>query len=109
MPYKIEHKSSVHAPVTFQSNVAQAGRMPYGAVAGGTALVTAVSGAATLSWYVAANSESTLYPAYSGSTPVTTSITAGRAYKLPDELFAAPFIAAVTDAGTATITLCVKG
>jgi uncharacterized protein YbbC (DUF1343 family) len=78
-------------------------------VGGGVAIVTAVSGATSLAWYVASDSSATLYPAYNASGALTTAIAAGRAYKVPDELFAAPFIAAVTDAGTATVVLCVKG
>ena len=109
MPFQIEHKSSVNSPVTFASSTSTTAKLPYGAVGGATAIVTAVSGAATLSWYVAADTETALYPAYNASGAITTTIAAGRAYKVPDELFAAPFIAAVTDAGTATVVLCVKG
>jgi hypothetical protein len=109
MPLQLEHKSSVNSPVTFASTAATTAKLPYGAVGGATAIVTAVSGATTLSWYVGSGTETTLYPAYNASGAITTTIAAGRAYKVPDELFAAPFIAAVTDSGTATVILCVKG
>jgi hypothetical protein len=36
-------------------------------------------------------------------------VEAGKAYPLPDGLFAAPFIAGVVNAGTLTATLAVKG
>ena len=109
MPYKVEHKSSVNDPIVVTASASTTPRVPYGAVGGGTAIVTAASGASTLSWHVASAPEATLYPAYNASGAVTTSIQAGRAYKVPDDLFAAPFIAAVSDAGTATVVLCVKG
>lgn len=109
MPYKVERQSSVNSPIVATASAASTPRIPYGAVGGGTAIVTASAGAGTLSWHVAASPESTLYPAYNAAGAVTTLVQAGRAYKVPDDLFGAPFIAAVTDAGTATIVLCVKG
>jgi hypothetical protein len=44
-----------------------------------------------------------------GTADVSTTIVANKAYPIPDALFAAPFIVAVTNAGTATFRLCVKG
>lgn len=42
-------------------------------------------------------------------TAITTTIQAGRSYPLPDELFAASYVLATTNAGTAVCRITVKG
>lgn len=82
--------------------------IPYAGAAGGVFVVDAVTGgAATLSWYAVFDS-GTVAQLNDGSSDVTTSITVGKAYPLPDALFGCQFVEAVTNAGTATIRLTVK-
>jgi hypothetical protein len=110
MPQKIERLSSVTNTITATSTAASSPKIPFGAAAGGVLIVDAVAGGATsLAWHVAFGPESTPVPANDGTADVTTTIVANKAYPLPDAVFAAPFIVAVTNAGTATFRLCVKG
>ena len=108
MPNKIERRSSVSEPIYVTSSVGKP--IPYGASGGGLFVVEAAAGGCTsLAWGVVATAEGTPMQMMSGTTPSSTTIAVGNAYALPDELFAAPFIVIATNAGTATIRLCVKG
>ena len=71
--------------------------------------VTAVSSATKVTWHVAIDAAATPLPLYSDGSVVETAVSANRAYPVPDATFAAPFIVAVTDAGTASIQITVKG
>jgi hypothetical protein len=107
MPNKIERRSSVSSPYVLTASASTTPIMPYGAVSGAIIVVSAVSGGATsLTWRVSTGAEVASVPLVGAS---ATTIAAGNAYEVPDEVFAAPFITATTNAGTATITLLVKG
>lgn len=88
---------------------AETAKIPYGAVAGGVVFVTSLSGATKLLWYVAADSLATPVPLYSeGSQVETAGLNAGRAFPIPDEALAAPFLVAVPNSGAVTIQIYVK-
>lgn len=108
MPNKIERLSSVTAELTVTADVNTTPVIPFGAAAGGTIFVEAVSGAGSISWHVSYGPEGNAFTVIDGA-PVTTSIAAGAAYPIPDALYAAPFIRAVADAGTANIVVSLKG
>lgn len=110
MPNKIERYNSVSAAVTATNSASTSPKVPYGAVAGGMIIVDSVaSGATSITWNVAFGQENTPRPLNADGAAVTTTIAANNAYTLPDALFAAPFIVAVTNAGTATFRIAVKG
>lgn len=107
---KIERLSSVTNQITATNSASTSPKIPFGAAAGGVFIVDAVaSGATSLAWYVAFGQELTPVPVNDGTADVSTAIVASKAYPIPDALFAAPFIVAVTNAGTAAIRFCVKG
>jgi hypothetical protein len=109
MPNKIERLCSVTGSIVATASASTTPKIPFGAASGGTLIVDGVTGgAATLTWYVAFGPEGTAVPIQS-SGAVTTTISAGNAYPLPEALFGAPFIAAVADVGTATFRISVKG
>jgi len=110
MPFKIEHSSSVTTTTVATASASTTPVLPYRASAGGMLFVSALdSGTTTLTWYAASAPDVAPVPVIDGGNSVTTAIVAGRAYSIPDSLFAAPFIAAVTNSGTATFVLAVKG
>jgi hypothetical protein len=110
MPFKIEHKSSVTPSLTATSSVTTSARIPWGANAGGMMFVSAVAGGATtITWYAAQDAESTPVPVVDAGANVTTAVTASKAYYVPDSLFSAPFVMAVTNAGTVSFAMAVKG
>lgn len=110
MPNKIERLSSVTSTITVTASGSTSPKIPFGAAAGGVFIVDTVGGGAnSLSWQVAFGPEATPVPVNDGTADVSTTIVAGKAYPIPDACFAAPFLVAVTNAGTATIRLCVKG
>jgi hypothetical protein len=110
MPNKIERYSSTTEIVTATASSSTSPKIPFGASAGGMIVVDAVSGgASSLSWRVACGPDASAIPVNDGTSDVATSIVAGKAYPIPDALFAAPFIVAVANAGTATFRICVKG
>lgn len=110
MPSKIERLCSVTDVIAITDSEATSARIPFAAAGGAMMFVEDVSGGATaLSWYVATGPESTPVQANDGTNDLATEVIAGRAYPLPDALFAAPFIVAVTDTGTASVRISVKG
>jgi hypothetical protein len=110
MPNKIERLSSVTGTIVCTNSAATSPKIPFGAAAGGVFIVDALAGSATkIVWHVAFGQELTPVPANDGSAAVETTVSANTAYPIPDALFAAPFIVGVTNSGTATIRLCVKG
>lgn len=68
-------------------------------------------GATTLTWKCkqTAGASDVFAAANSANAALTTTIQAGRAYSIPDELFAAGYVLATTNAGTATCRVIVKG
>jgi len=109
MPNKIERLSSVADSVTATSSASTSPKLPFGSAAGGIIIVDAVSSATSITWHVAFGPELTPRPLNADGSAVTTTIAANNAYTLPDALFGAQYIVAVTNAGTATFRMCVKG
>ena len=109
MPQKLERLNSVSASLIATSSASTSPKIPFGAVSGGMIHVSAVSSAASITWHVAFAPEETPVPVSSGGSAVTTAIAAGNAYAIPDAVFAAPYIVAVANAGTATFRVSVKG
>lgn len=109
MPNKIERLSSVTDTITATNSASTSPKIPFAAMAGGVLIVDSVSSATSITWHVAFGPELTPRPLNADAAAVTTTIAANNAYTLPDALFAAPFIVAVTNAGTATFRIAVKG
>lgn len=110
MPNKIERLCSVTSQFVATNSDSTSPKIPFGAASGGTIIVDALDGgASTLTWHVAFSPSDTARPLNAGGSGVTTAIAASNAYALPDAVFAAPFLVAVTDSGTATFRLSVKG
>jgi hypothetical protein len=110
MPNKIERLSSVTSQIVVTASAATSPKIPFGAAAGGVFIVdSAAGGANSLSWHVAFGQEDTPRPINDGAADVSTAIVSSKAYSIPDSCFAAPFLVAVANSGTATIRLCVKG
>jgi hypothetical protein len=106
----IERFNSVTGSFTLTNSASTSPDIPFGPASGGLLIVDAVaSGATKINWYTAFTTSETAIPLYVDGAAASTDISAGRAYALPDALFAAPFVVGVTDAGTATIRLSVKG
>ena len=104
MPNKIERLSSVTSSLSITASATTTPVIPFGAAAGGTVYVDSVSGAGSISWVVMHDPEGTNY-----TTSESTSISASNAYAIPDALYAAPFLKAVCNSGTAVITVSLKG
>jgi len=110
MANKIERLNSVSGPFTLTASASTSPKLPFGASAGGVIIVDSLAGGATtLAWHVAFDSAADARPLYDGATAITTAVTAGRAYAIPDAAFAAPYVVAVTNAGTASVRISVKG
>ena len=109
MPNKIERLSSVTTAVVATNSASTSPKIPFGAAGGGMIIVDAVSSATSITWHAAFGPELTPVPVNADGSGVTTAIASGNAYALPDALFGAPYIVAVTNAGTATFRVCVKG
>jgi hypothetical protein len=109
MPNKIERLSAATPVITATNSTSTSPKIAFGAVAGGVMFVTAVSSATKVTWHAAIDASATPLPLYADGAVVETAVAANRAYPVPDAAFAAPFIVAVTDAGTATIQITVKG
>lgn len=109
MPHKIERLNSLTGSVVATNSASTSPKIPFGAASGGMLFVTAASSATSITWHAAAAQEDTPVPVNAEGAGVTTTIAASNAYALPDALFGAPFIVAVTNAGTATFRVSVKG
>lgn len=109
MPNKIERLSSVTSPIALTASEATSVAIPYGAVAGGMVFVTALATGTKIKWHAATSASSAAVPIYADGSALETLVAASRSYPVPDACFAAPFLKAVLDAGTATITLSLKG
>lgn len=109
MSNKIERLHSVTGSVTATSSASTSPKIPFGAAGGGMMFVTDASSATSVTWYAAFGQEETPVPINADGAGVTTTIAASNAYALPDALFGAPFIVAVTNAGTATFRFSIKG
>lgn len=113
MPYNIERVSRFVDQFVATNSAATSPKIGLASSAGGVFFVESLSGSpTTINWHVA-RSLTDAAPAQlynSLNTAVTTTISAtGRCYPLPDELFGAQIIVAVTNTGTATLTISIKG
>ena len=106
---KIERYNSVTAALSLTNSASTTAKIPFGTAAGGVVIVDSASGAASINWHVAFGQELTPVPLYADGAAVTTSISAGNAYAIPDAAFAAPLVAPVLNAGTASIRVSLKG
>lgn len=109
MANKIERLNSLTGSIVATASASTSPKIPFGAAGGGMLFVDAASSATSVTWYAAATQESTPVPVNVDGAGVTTTIAAGNAYALPDGLFGAPFLVAVTNAGTATFRVSIKG
>jgi hypothetical protein len=110
MAGKIERFNSVTGSYTMTNDPAASPKISFGPASGAIVVVDATaSGATTINWYTAFTASEQAKPVYVDGTLASTAVSDGQAYPVPDALFAAPFIVGVTDAGTATVRLSVKG
>ena len=109
MPNKTEKTSACHDEITVTSVATNNTRVPYGACSSGTLFVRSLSGATSVTWWVASCPESTLTQAFTGgNVALTTNVSARRAYPFPAEISGAPFVVLQSNSGTATIVLTTK-
>lgn len=108
MPNKIERLSSVTSALTLTSSESTTPAIPYGAASAGLLFVESVAGASNITWHACHSPSATPAEANNGA-PVVTAISAGEAHPIPDAVFAAPFLKAVTDSGTASVVISLKG
>ena len=107
---RISRVSSVTESVVATNSASTSPSVMFGAVAGGLLVVDAVAGGASkISWYTHLEPSDTAVPVYADGQAVETDVQAGRAYPLPDAVFAGQFLKAVTNAGTVTFRISVKG
>lgn len=109
MSGKIERFNSVTGSITLTASASTSPKISFGPAAGGIFVVDAAATATKVNWYVALVPEDTAAPVYDAGSALSTTISAGNAYAIPDALFGAPFVVGVADAGTVTIRLSVKG
>lgn len=109
MSNKIERFNSVTGSLSLTNSASTTAKIPFGPAAGGVIIVDAVSGAASINWYVAFGPELTPVPLNADGAAATTAITVSNAYPIPDAAFGAPFVVPVLNAGTATIRVSLKG
>ncbi len=97
--------------VTFTTSESTTGGFSLAVYSGAIVMVTSVSGATALVWKCKENASSSAVFQVADATnvPLQTSIQAGRAYSIPDELFAAGYVMPTTNQGTATCRVIVKG
>lgn len=109
MPNKIERYSGLSESIVATASGSTSPKIPYGAAGGGMIFVDSVAGATSVTWYACATPLDSAVPVNYDGAGVTTTIAASNAYALPDGLFGAPFIVAVTNSGTATFRVSIKG
>jgi hypothetical protein len=100
--------------VTFTDVAASTGGFPTGMTAGAILLVrqTSTAGAVVLTFGARPHSSSSEFfvCADSSDSPITLTVQPDRCYALPDDLFAAAYVAATAEAGkTATCSIYMKG
>jgi len=110
MAHRITREFLTTTSIVATNSASSSPRVQFAAMAGGVAFVTAVSSATKIVWHAAIDAASTPVPLLdSAGAAVETPVTAGKAYALPDATFGASILCPVTDAGTATITVALKG
>jgi hypothetical protein len=94
--------------VTFTTSIGTTGGFGLNTYAGGMLLV--VSGSATLTFHVKPNeSSSETYVVTSSDADLTLAVAAGKAYPLPDDLFSAGYVMAVSSSGNVVCKVLMKG
>jgi hypothetical protein len=79
-------------------------------MAGGVVFTTAVSTATKITWHAAPDTASTPLPLIDEfGSAVETTVIASRAYAIPSACYGAIVLVPVTDAGTITMNVSVKG
>jgi|688.fasta_scaffold305753_2 hypothetical protein len=110
MPNKIERLCSVVTGLALTNSSSTSAIIPFKACAGGMIEVTAAAGGATtITWNALMEHGGTPRPIQKDGADLTTTIAVNKSYPIPDEAFSAPFLVAVLNAGTATVSLSVKG
>lgn len=94
--------------VTFTSSISTTGGFGFNSYAGGMLMVTLGSG--TLTFYVRpSDGASDSYEVNSGGAAVTLDVVAGKAYPLPDALFGASYVQAITGGTAVACKVLLKG
>jgi len=79
------------APVKITADPSTSQKIPFGAVAGATLMVT--SGSGTITWYCQAEPDGDLFAMFDADgAPCESAVSEGNAFDLPAGLFACPFI-----------------
>ena len=109
MSARIQRENQTFGPVSLTAAAATSARIPYGTMAGGLIFVTAVSGAASINWYVASDNNTTpVALADAAGNAVSTPIVSGKSYEFPGALYGAQVVCPVLNAGTATAVINLK-
>lgn len=101
-------RSTSTVDVTFTTSTGTTGGVNLAKHAGGVLYVS--SGSATLTFYAKPDAASaTAYSVYADGSAVTLAVAANRCYALPDSLFAAGYVMAVSSSGNVVGQLTLKG
>lgn len=99
--------------VTFTAEAASTGGFNMGIYSGATLLVISTPASEptllTFGTRIESNSDSHYVMADGENTPISITVQPGRAYAVPDALFACSWVTALTSAGSVTCQLVVKG
>lgn len=107
MSGEIKRRSRPSGPVSVTTSAS--GPISYGESAGAMLIVTGLSGAATLSFWVSGTESSTPYRIYDSSgVAVTVTLANNAAFSMPDACFGAPYVWFSTDAGTCSVVVLEK-
>lgn len=109
MPNKIERLSGTTSGLSLTTSPTTTACIPYGAVAGGMLYVESVTSATKITWYASPSVEGQRFSVTDGYNPQTTFVSALTAQPIPDACYAAPYLFPVVDAGSATVSISVKG
>lgn len=94
--------------VTFTTSLGTTGGFGFNTYAGAMLLV--VSGSATLTFYAKpSEAASDSYVVTSSGTDLTLTVAAGKAYAIPDDLFSAGYVMAVSSSGNVVCKVLMKG
>lgn len=108
MPSEITRCYISTKPITFTSNIATTGGFGMNCFSGGMLYV--VSGTATLTFYVAPSEAAAAADMFTvNGTSLTLAVAAGKAYPLPDDLFGAFYVEAVSGGSDVVAYVTLKG
>jgi hypothetical protein len=110
MSGKIERFNSVTGSITMTNDPQASPKIPFGPASGGIVVVDSVTGnAGTINWYTSFTASEQAKPVFVDGAVLSTNVSPGQAYPLPDGLFGSPFVVGVTNSDTITVRLSVKG